>query len=38
VAPGPLLGKLLKEIEDKQLEGVLTTKEQALEFARGQLK
>ena len=38
VAPGPLLGKLLKEIEDKQLEGVLNTKEDALNFAREQLK
>ena len=35
--PGKILGELLRQIEDAQLEGQLKTKEEALEFARNQL-
>jgi hypothetical protein len=30
--PGPIFGKLLHEIEDAQLEGRITTREQALDL------
>jgi len=33
VSPGPEIGKILKKISDMQLEGELTTKEEALEEA-----
>ncbi|MDE3198643.1 MAG: CCA tRNA nucleotidyltransferase [Acidobacteriota bacterium] len=32
--PGPLFGEVLREVEDAQLEGRITTREQALELAR----
>ena len=32
--PGPLFGLILDAVEDQQLEGVLTTREQALEFVK----
>jgi poly(A) polymerase len=34
MTPGPALGKLLNEIRDRQLEGELTSAEQALDFAK----
>ncbi len=33
--PGPGLGRILTEIQDRQLEGTLTTREAALEWLRG---
>lgn len=36
--PGPLMGELLKEIRESQLTGLLTTREDALDFARNWLK
>jgi tRNA nucleotidyltransferase/poly(A) polymerase len=32
--PGPLIGRVLKEIEEAQVEKVIKTKEEALTFAR----
>ncbi|MGI8601626.1 MAG: CCA tRNA nucleotidyltransferase [Verrucomicrobiales bacterium] len=36
IPPGPQLGGLLKEIESRQLEGTLRTKDEALAWVRGQ--
>jgi poly(A) polymerase len=37
IAPGPRLGKILREIEDLQLEGALTDRDQALAYLRQRL-
>ncbi|HEY9508514.1 MAG TPA: hypothetical protein VIV82_01505 [Verrucomicrobiae bacterium] len=34
ISPGPQLGSLLAEIREKQLQDELTTREQALEWAK----
>lgn len=36
--PGPLFHKILKEVEEAQLEGEIQTKEQAVEWVRGKYK
>jgi putative nucleotidyltransferase with HDIG domain len=36
--PGPRFGEILQEVEDLQLEGVLSTREQALEFVRSRYR
>jgi putative nucleotidyltransferase with HDIG domain len=36
-APGPMFGIVLNELEDAQLEGRISTKEQAMEMVRGRL-
>lgn len=33
--PGPEMGKILQKIQDAQLEGILTSREEALEFFQG---
>jgi poly(A) polymerase len=38
MTPGPSLGKLLREVEEQQLEDKLRTREEALEFARSRLR
>ncbi len=38
LAPGPVIGELLGQIEEERLAGSLTTREDALEFARRKLK
>lgn len=35
--PGPLFGRILREVEERQLEGELNSREEALEFVRGKL-
>ncbi len=37
LTPGPRLGALLRELEDAQLEGTVTTREEALALARSRL-
>jgi len=37
IKPGPKMGKILDEISDMQLEGELTSKEEALEYIRTKL-
>ena len=37
LTPGPLFGRLLREVEDAQLEGSLATREEALEFVQQRL-
>jgi len=34
LAPGPLIGQLLAEVEEAVSEGILTNREDALEFLR----
>ncbi len=34
IEPSPLVGKIKKALLEKQIEGVIRTKEQALEFVR----
>ncbi|MGE0446254.1 MAG: CCA tRNA nucleotidyltransferase [Vicinamibacterales bacterium] len=34
VAPGPRVGKILKQVYERQLDGVITTQEEAIEAAR----
>jgi len=34
LAPGPLFKEILTKIEDEQLEGRLTTRQQALDFIK----
>ncbi len=36
--PGPEMGRLLRQIEEKQLEGIFQTKEEALHWARSRWK
>jgi tRNA nucleotidyltransferase (CCA-adding enzyme) len=38
VAPGPGMGEILKAVYEQQLDGVVTTVEEAIEAARGNLK
>jgi tRNA nucleotidyltransferase (CCA-adding enzyme) len=38
VAPGPRMGEILKAVYEQQLDGVVTTVEEAIEAARGNLK
>jgi hypothetical protein len=33
--PGPLFSKIIREVEDLQLEGKIKTKEQALDYIKG---
>jgi len=37
LAPGPLVGQLLETIRENQAAGKITTKEEALEFARAEI-
>ena len=37
VPPGPRMGEILKAVYERQLDGVVTTLDQAIETARGQL-
>ena len=36
--PGPVIGKVLEAVQTRQLEGTLTTREEALEWVRGEFK
>jgi poly(A) polymerase len=36
--PGPLFSEILSAVEDAQLEGVVSSREEALEFVRGRFR